>query len=89
MDINTNTAKVFDSSMKFELQKIQTYIKNTDMPENIRYDSTMDSMIVLVESAAIGQLPTEQIFKAVLLAFRYGQAKGYRQAKAEQKAKRQ
>ncbi len=37
MDINTNTAEAIDFTAS-ELQKIQTYIKNTGRPESVRYD---------------------------------------------------
>ncbi len=78
--MNTNTTKVIDISTYRELQKIQTYIKNTKRPDNPRYDASAYQLKLLGDMAYSGN-----IFQAIYLAFRYGKAKGYRQGKAEQK----
>ena len=80
MKTGTNTAEVVDLSEYRELQKIQTYIKNTKRPENPRYDALAYQLELLGDMAYSGN-----IFQAIYLAFRYGKAKGYRQGKAEQR----
>jgi len=83
MNINTNTSEAIDFTAS-ELQKIQTYIKNTGRPESVRYDIPVHQFKLLGDLAYSGD-----VFNALNLAIQYGKAKGYRQGKAEQKAKRQ
>ena len=61
-----------------ELERIKKYIKNTNLNMNTNYNIRVGEMI------AVGQC---DFFHAIGLAFQYGQAKGYRAAKAEMKKK--
>ncbi len=58
-------------------QRINTYIANTGMEETYRYDILREELYALCR--------IQPIYQPVLMAFRYGQCKGYRQAKAEAK----
>jgi len=80
MKTDTNTAEVVDLSEYRELQKIQTYIKNTKRPENPRFDASCYQFKLLGDMAYRGD-----VFRAIYFALNYGKAKGYRQAKAEQR----
>lgn len=58
-----------------EIEKIQGYISKHGAPSNPRYSIPVADVLAIVrEMTAI---------EAVDLAFQYGQAKGYRMAKAE------
>ncbi len=66
-----------------EIEKIQRYIERTKMDKSRRYQMSMNEAFALSHQAyTCGDLPIEMIS----LAFHYGQAKGYRAAKAEVRA---
>ena len=58
-----------------DIEKIERYIKRTNIAKNPCY------AINLRETCALKNM--ENIFDVVYLAFQYGRAKGYREAKAE------
>lgn len=59
-----------------EIEKVKRYIQEPNIPKDVSRHYT----IRIKEGKAIGSLPR---FDAILLAFFYGEAKGYRAAKAE------
>lgn len=63
-----------------EIERMQRYIERTKLPAPIptRYDMSLRDMFVLLRE--------DDTENALLLAFKYGQAKGYRAAKAERRA---
>jgi len=64
-----------------EIEKIKRYIKRTNIPVSkaSAYQMNMQEAFALSHQAYCGDFPLEMIS----LAFNYGQAKGYRAAKAE------
>lgn len=60
-----------------EIEKIQRYIEKTGFPGISRYDMRFREASALARK--VGMAPVETIF----LAFKYGQAKGYRAGKKE------
>jgi len=58
-----------------DCEKMQNYIDSSPVPHAERYDMTWVEVLALMYD-----LPRAE---AVSLAFRYGRAKGYRQAKQE------
>lgn len=62
-----------------EIERMQRYIERTKLaaPIPTRYDMSLRDMFILMQES-----DTEN---ALLLAFKYGQAKGYRAAKAERR----
>lgn len=67
---NRSKTEVIDINVHREVQKIETYIRNTERPENIRYDVSACDIRLLGEMAINGQL-----FNALMLAIQYGKAK--------------
>ena len=62
-----------------EIEKIKRYIERTNIRPNLEYRYCMcwDDMAALLAQAEVSR------FSAIDQAFKYGQAKGYRAAKAE------
>lgn len=60
-----------------ELEKIQRYIDNTNLPGLSRYQMGFHDMMGLSE--------IEETFDRMVMAFEYGLAKGWRAAKASAK----
>ena len=60
-----------------EIDKIKRYIERTPKT-NIRYDAQTKELLALMNNLSD--------FEAIMIAFKYGQAKGYRAAKAEVQA---
>lgn len=58
-----------------EIQKVKAYIKKHGAPRNMRFDANLREVFAM----AFGLHPVD----GVDLAFLYGKAKGYRQAKRE------
>lgn len=67
-----------------EIEKMQRYIANTRITNGTKERYT----ICLSELDGIHQMAKKDPFRALCLAFNYGQAKGYRLANAEKKAVR-
>lgn len=63
-----------------QIDKIKRYIARTRMPDNRRYDM---NIIETLELAGTAQEDGSNGIDAVVIAFEYGKAKGYRAAKAE------
>lgn len=61
-------------------EKIESYIENTARPESRYYNASYCDVKTIGDIAINGDL-----LYAIILAYNYGRAKGYRQAKAEQK----
>ncbi len=61
-------------------EKIESYIENTARPESKYYNASLTDVQTIGDIAINGDL-----FASIILAFNYGRAKGYRQAKAEQR----
>jgi len=59
-----------------EIEKMQRYIERTKMD----IAQTISYQLNTRQAFAVSDMPT---FEAILFAFKYGQAKGYRAAKAE------
>ena len=78
--MNSTATNVIDIDEIRITKEIETYIKNTERPENPHYDISCYIFAKLGEMAYSGK-----VFDALMLMKRYGQAKGYRQAKAELK----
>lgn len=76
--MNSNTTEVVDLNIVRLTRKIETYIKNSGRPKNVRYDISASEFALLGDMAYSGK-----VFDAIHLAIEYGKAKGYRQAKAE------
>jgi len=57
-----------------EIEKIQRYIQKNGAPHNLWYTASLKEIFAIAEKPTID---------AVVLAFNYGRAKGYRMAKAE------
>ena len=76
--MNTKRTQIIDIDEIRITKEIETYIKNTERPENPRYDVSIDMFLKLGEMVYSGK-----VFDALTLMKRYAQAKGYRQAKAE------
>lgn len=66
-----------------EIEKIERYIKRTKMStkDHVRYSMNMLEAAELAYQARANRFPIE----IISLAFAYGQAKGYRAAKAKKK----
>lgn len=62
------------------IEKMKRYIELTQMPDLDRYCMCMDDLHGLHDMLEQGE------FSALALAFEFGQAKGYRAAKAEVRA---
>lgn len=62
-----------------EIEKIQIYIERTKMEDNDDYGMKCG------ETIALAHITDERPVDAILLAFSYGRAKGYRLAKARAK----
>ena len=63
-----------------EIEKNKRYIERTKMPETKRYSMNIIETLELARSAS-GE--DNNGIEAVVIAFEYGKAKGYRAAKAE------
>lgn len=63
-----------------EIEKMKRYIERT----KLNISATSPYQADVKEVLAISDLP---VFDAITLAFAYGQAKGYRAAKAERRAR--
>ena len=63
-----------------EIEKIKRYIERTKMPETKRYSM---NIIETLELARSTRGEDSNGIEAVVIAFEYGKAKGYRAAKAE------
>ena len=61
-------------------EKIENYIENTARPESRYYNASLSDVKTIGDIAVNGDL-----LSSIILAFNYGRAKGYRQAKAERK----
>lgn len=59
-----------------EIEKMERYISNTSIRNEKQYTMGM------VECATVRKLLSCDAYAAIILAFRYGRAKGYRAAKA-------
>lgn len=65
-----------DKNMKLDaINRVKKYIKNHGAPDNIRFDANVREIFAM----AFGLHPVD----GVDLAFLYGKAKGYQQAKKE------
>lgn len=65
-----------------EIEKMKKYVNNTKVNAD-RYQMNVNEALALAHHAqGVDGLPLD----AVMLAFKYGQAKGYRAAKAEVRA---
>ncbi len=62
-----------------EIEKIQRYIERSNIPRNRRYDASAKEIFAIASEM--------RGVDAVILAFDYGCAKGYRMAKAEEQAR--
>ncbi len=60
-----------------EIEKIEEYIKKSNVPRNRRYGASAKEIFAIASEMSGAD--------AVMLAFGYGRAKGYRQAIAEHK----
>lgn len=67
-----------------EIEKIQRYIARTRMDKEDDYYLNLSEAMELTKAALSGE--SFAAAEIVNLAFTYGKAKGYRAAKAEQKA---
>ena len=76
--MSNTTTNVIDINEIRITREIETYIKNTERPENVRYDVSTSIYAQLGDMAYSGK-----VFDALFLMERYAKAKGYRQAKAE------
>ena len=72
--------EIVDFNTARTVQSVQTYIERTKVPERRGYSPTIDTIALF---AKYGE--QDSPLKAIILAFEYGRAKGYRQAKAERK----
>ena len=66
-----------------EIEKIKRYIALTKMKDTRRYSMNMKEVLELLSSIRPDDFSG---IDAVVTAFKYGQAKGYRAAKAEVRA---
>lgn len=65
-----------------EIEKIQRYVARTKkFPEGTPYQMN------LLEAFSLADMSHEAAIDAICIAFEYGRAKGYRAAKAEEKAR--
>lgn len=78
-EIQAEAEKQAEEKDKSILERIEAYIKNTKYKRNDRYTMSCS------DAFAIGDYTFNEkdLAKGLLLAFNYGHAKGYRQAKAE------
>lgn len=63
-----------------EIEQIKRYIERTKMDERDRYQMDVKTTMALAHKAS------EAAIDAIVIAFEYGKAKGYRAAKAEVRA---
>ena len=63
------------------IERINAYIDRTKIPNDLGYD------IKTSEISILGSLGELSPFRAIIIAFLYGKAKGYRMAKAKTKYK--
>lgn len=61
------------------IKKVETYIKKHDPPYNYRFDTNMRELLALTYGM--------DHIEGVMLAFRYGRAKAWQQAKREMQQK--
>ncbi len=61
-----------------EIEKIKEYIRKSNVSRNRRYDASWKEVLAL--TTEIGGV------EAIALAFEYGRAKGFRMAKAKERA---
>ncbi len=62
-----------------EIEKIQRYIERSNVPCNRRYGASVKETFAMADE--MGRI------EAIAFAFEYGCAKGYRMAKAEERAR--
>ena len=58
-----------------EIEKMKRYIEKSCVPHNPRYDASFGDMVIIANNMSR--------IEALEFVFRYGQAKGYRAAKAK------
>lgn len=58
-----------------EIRKVEAYVKKHEAPRNVRFDASAREIFAIVHELTH--------IEGVMLAFSYGKAKGYRQAKKE------
>lgn len=65
-----------------EIEKMRKYIEQTKIPvaNTSGYNMTTTEVFALIDCSGV-----DALFESVVLAFKYGQAKSYRAAKAEVK----
>lgn len=62
-----------------EIEKVKAYVKKHGAPQNLRFEASTQEVFSIAEG-----MPT---IEGLILIFAYGKAKGYRQAKAEGRAR--
>lgn len=71
-----NVSTLFSSS---EIDKVKAYVEKHGAPRNLRFEASLQEVFSIAEG-----MPA---IEGLSLIFAYGKAKGYRQAKAEGRAR--
>lgn len=78
-EIQAEAEKQAEEKYKSTLERMRAYIKNTEYQQSEHYKLSYSELRIIGDYV----INEKELAKGLLLAFNYGHAKGYRQAKAE------